>query len=213
MLNILEYLYSEPKWQAKLTDESKFFVCQDGTRIDSLIGLRETLMSASEETLNSMVSDDYNYLASWVADAIGDSTLAAELQSRTARWELLSALESHMIRNLALPSYLAGRWLRNGNSPFVINNLVRVNNLYEAKEMLEKDGNNELYVSLKHNKHDFINWVRYSVGDYMLADMIEETENIEKINSLVIDHVEMLITAEKSAHGSCECGNCDACKS
>jgi len=165
----------------------------------------------SDETLGTMVSDEYNYLASWVADAIGDSTLAAELQSRTARWELLSALESHMIRNLALPSYLGSRWLRSANNAFVINDQVSITNLIEAKEMLERDGNNELYANIKHNKHDFVNWVRYSVGDYILADMIEETENIEKNNSLIIDHIQMLVLAEKSAHESCGCGNCDTC--
>ncbi len=191
----LDYLYNEPKWQAHLTDESKFFVCQDGGKIRSLWELRESLLSVSEETFNAMVSEEYNHLATWVADSVGDSTLAADLQSRKGRWEILSALESYMIRSLAVPGYLAFRWLELTSNSFTTKSGDVVKNLRHAREMLQGGDNNALLAHLKSNKQDFSDWARGAIGDYMLSDMVEDADSGEKAAQVVIDHVAMLETA------------------
>lgn len=208
MTSQLDYLFNEPKWQARLVDESKFFLCQDGTKISSLWELRQVLINANDETLNAMVSENYNYIAPWVADALGDSTLAADLQARKDRWGLVAALESNMIRSLALPSYLASKWLTYSITPFNTSDGMVVNNLVEASKILENEEKNGLSEHLGQRKHDFAEWVRHSVGNYMLADMVEDADNGEKAIGVIKGHVKMLEAASWTNCDGCECGEC-----
>src|SRR3989344_2834564 len=167
-----DFLHNEPKWQAVIPDQGKWFFFKDGTRITSLWDLRLALASVSDEVLGEMVGPEFNHIATWVRDVVGDCCLSHLLHKANNRWDMIVDMERHMIRTLALPSYLAKRWLDSANHPFVPAGGNPIANLRE----LAKQTNNADSEATKHlmtRPGDVIAWLDDSVGDYLLADLLQ----------------------------------------
>lgn len=191
-----DFLHNEPKWQAIIPDQKKWFYFKDGTRVSNLWELRLALASVSDEVLAEMLGSGYNYIANWVRDVVGDVCLSDLFYKGQNRWDLIVDLERHMIRTLALPSYLAIRWLDNANHPFVPAGGQPIACLREfSKQIINPEG--EAYKHLVNRPGDVIAWVRDSIGDYLLADLLEASASKDALQILVQDHIALLEYSEK----------------
>lgn len=184
--------YLAPKWQAYVTPKDKYFVFTDGTSVGSLWALKQVLLRLPEDIIAHHIREDGHDIASWVANAVGDKELAAELEKYNHRWGLIVSLERQLMRTLNLPQYLAERWLAPVSMPFTFVSGQKVSSLYELRDALGEVNDDTVAFHQERDPNDISVWVSDIVGDYELGDLLDEAASRIQMQRFVSDHIEML---------------------
>jgi len=192
MLNLVPSRYAEPKWQAYVTPDSKAFMFSSGRRIKSLYDLKIALTEEGEDVIASHLRDGKNDLADWVQSIIGDVELAEAMRHYNHRWGLIVALERQMMRTLSLPDYVATRWLKKAELPFTFSSGQTVWSLEELGRVLSEISDETISFHRERVPNDISKWMMDIVGDYQLAELLEEASNRMQMVHFLEDHVEML---------------------
>lgn len=190
---IIPARYLAPKWQAYVTPKSNNFVFSDGSVINTLWSLKQSLLRLPEDIINHHIHDDENNdIANWVEFSVGDIELATELKKYNHRWGLIVALERHMMRTVDLPEYLAKRWLSEMTDTFTFSSGEQVNSLYILRDTLQQVSDDVINFHKERKPNDISVWVADIVGDYELGDLIDEASSRIQMHRFVADHIEML---------------------
>ena len=198
MFNLVPNRYAEPKWQAYVTPESKSFIFSSGRKIRSLYDLKVALTEEFEDVIASHLQDGKNDLADWVGNVIGDKDLAEDLRHSTHRWGLIVGLERHMMRCLSLPSYVAERWLQPSEISFTFVSGQSVHSLTELLSALKEVSDETVLFHRERVPNDITKWMMDIIGDYQLAELIEEATNRLQMIHFVEDHLDMLKEAAQN---------------
>jgi len=159
--------------------------------------MKQALLNLPEEVINHHLRDGENDIANWVESVVEDRELAQEFRKYQHRWGLIVALERQMMRTLELPAYVAARWLLEGDSEFVFVSGEKVRSVYELKETLTKVSDETIAFHCERHPNDVAVWVADVIGDYELADLLEEAVNRTQMQRFVEDHVVMLEDARE----------------
>lgn len=189
--------YITPKWQARVPS-SKAFVFANGISASSLWELKQALLALEEDVITHHFRDESHDIANWVQFVIGDGELAEELKQYKHRWGLIVALERHLMRTLSLPHYLAQRWLSKADAPFTFQSGETVYSLEELRDTLEKVSDETVAFHRERVPNDIAAWVNDVIGDYELADLIQESSSRIQMQRFVSDHLEMLREAAET---------------
>ena len=184
--------YLAPKWLAYVTTENEKFVFVNGLRVKSMWELKQALLVLPEEVIRHHVTEERNDIATWVKDVIGDKELAKGLQKQTHRWGLIVALERQMMRTVKLPGYVAQRWLAPAKAPFTFASGETAGSLEELVKALKKVSDEVVSFHKERQPNDIAVWVQDTIGDYELAEMVEEATGRWQMERYVDDHVAML---------------------
>lgn len=196
MLPVYSHRYDTPKWQAYVTPEDKAFVFKNGFAVRSLYDLKQALVLLPEDVIAHHI-DQGNHIADWVRNIVGDHELADVLADSKHRWGMVVALERHMMRTLNLPHYVAQRWLSSSRYGFSFASGEQVSSLEELAEKLNQVSDEVVSFHCERTPNDVAKWVNDVVGDYELAEMLEEASSREQMQRYVADHVAMLVEAAK----------------
>ena len=189
--------YLAAKWQAYVTPESLGFRFVNGLVVTNLWQLKQALLTLDEDSLVHHVNAHKNDLSMWIKEVIGDVELATVLKKQTHRWGLIVELERQMMRTVALPDYVASRWLRKIEMPFIFKTGEKA---YSSKELglcLESVSDETVEFHRQRFPNDISLWVANLIGDYQLADLLNEALNKSQMQRFIVDHVEMLEEASK----------------
>lgn len=192
MSTLYAHRYESPKWQAYVTPEASGFAFESGFFVTSLYELKQALLNLPEDEITLHIKKDDNHLASWVENVVGDTDLANALRSYDHRWGMVVALERQMMRTLNLPAYVAKRWLKEVALPFVFVSGESVNSLESLSATLETVSDAAVEFHLERTPNDISKWVQDIIGDYELAELIQEGSNRAQIARFVTDHLAML---------------------
>ncbi len=192
MSTLYAHRYESPKWQAYVTPEASGFAFESGFFVTSLYELKQALLNLPEDEITLHIKKDDNHLASWVENVVGDTDLANALRSYDHRWGMVVALERQMMRTLNLPAYVAKRWLKEVALPFVFVSGESVNSLESLSATLEAVSDAAVEFHLERTPNDISKWVQDIIGDYELAELIQEGSNRAQIARFVSDHLAML---------------------
>jgi hypothetical protein len=192
MIYFIPQRYTTPKWQAQVVALDKHFHFHEGPSAASLMELKNALNSIPDTVLEQHVNQEKNDIADWVQFVIRDVDLATALRKQTHRWGLIVALERQMMRTLNLPPYVAKRWLDPGNSPLMLTSGERVSSLEELSSVLESVSDETIDYHLERIPNDIAQWVLLDVGDYQLAEILEEASNRSQMQRFISDHIAML---------------------
>jgi hypothetical protein len=192
MHTLIPSRYAEPKWQAYVTPESKAFTFASGTRIRSLYELKQALSNEGEDIIAGHLADGKNDLADWVQNIIGDAGLAEDMRRYNHRWGLIVALERHLMRTLSMPPYVAHRWLDKAQFPFTFVSGETIQSLDELNHTLQKISDETVVFHRERVPNDISKWIMDVVGDYQLAEMLEEATNRLQMIHFLEDHLDML---------------------
>jgi hypothetical protein len=188
--------YLTPKWQAYVTPKEKSFVFSNGVGVRSLWELKQALLTLPEDVVNNHLQNE-NDIAVWVEFVIGDKELAEEMKSNKHRWGMIVALERQMMRTLSLPSYVAKRWLTPVENGFTFSSGEQVKSLSELKDALAKVSDEVIAFHQERMPNDISVWAMDVVGDYELADLLQEASSRLQMLRFVEDHVDMLEEASR----------------
>jgi len=97
-----------------------------------------------------------------------------------------------MMRTLNLPDYVARNWLEGAYKEFSLSNGESVKGLEDLAGVLGAVSDEAVKFHLERVPNDIARWVLEVVGDYLLAELIEESSNRGQMQRFVSDHVEML---------------------
>lgn len=192
MSTLYAHRYESPKWQAYVTPESKGFAFESGFFVTSLYELKQALLNLPEDEIALHIQKDDNHIATWVEDMIGDKNLAEALRSYDHRWGMVVALERQMMRTLNLPAYVAARWLQPVELEFVFVSGEKITSLEELANTLEAVSDAAVEFHMERVPNDISKWVADVIGDYELAELIQEGSNRAQIARFVSDHLAML---------------------
>ena len=192
MSTLYAHRYESPKWQAYVTPEASGFAFESGFFVTSLYELKQALLNLPEDEIALHIKKEDNHLASWVENVVGDKDLADALRSYDHRWGMVVALERHMMRTLNLPAYVAKRWLKEVALPFVFVSGESANSLESLSASLEAVSDAAVEFHLERTPNDISKWVQDIIGDYELAELIQEGSNRAQIARFVSDHLAML---------------------
>ena len=81
-------------------DQSSSFVCEDGTRLNSLWDLAEHLKTISPESYKSHANDSKNDFASWLRDVHGNHVLADRMISARSAHHAAKIVANHVVSAL-----------------------------------------------------------------------------------------------------------------
>jgi len=196
MFTILPRRYHTPKWQAYVT-ETQAFGFINGTKVRNLFELKQALSTLPEDVINHHL-DNRHDIADWVEFSVKDVDLAQELRRYTHRWGLIVALERQMMRTLNMPEYVAKRWLETASQPFTFKTGESCDSLETLAACLEKVSDETVEFHQERLPNDISKWVHDIIGDYELADLLEEAANRMQMQSFVTDHIHMLKEAAES---------------
>ena len=192
MSTLYAHRYESPKWQAYVTPQSSGFAFESGFFITSLYELKQALLNLPEDEIALHIQKDDNHIATWVENVVGDKDLADALRAYDHRWGMVVALERHMMRTLNLPAYVAKRWLKVVDLPFVFVSGESVNSLESLATALESVSDAAVEFHMERTPNDISKWVADVIGDYELAELIQEGSNRDQIARFVSDHLAML---------------------
>lgn len=184
--------YMTPKWRAYVTPGEKAFVFANGMRAASMWELKQALLTLPEDVVMQHVSEERNDLADWTQHVVGDGELAEELRKYNHRWGLIVALERQMMRTLELPSFVAERWLARVDRPFTFVSGEEVYSVEELGNVLEKVSDETIRFHCERFPNDMAVWTVDIIGDYELAELLNEASSRQQMQRFVADHVEML---------------------
>jgi hypothetical protein len=191
MLSLIPHRYNTPKWLARVPTE-KAFVFKDGSSIRSLFDLKQALMSLSEDTVVYHLDPNRHDIASWIRHTVGDDVLADEVAKQFHRWGLIVALERGLMRTLNMPTYVAKRWLETTTKSFTFVSGQTVTSLKELLETLKQVDDGVIAHHKERIPNDISVWINEVIGDYELADMLEEASNRQHMINILEDHLVML---------------------
>lgn len=198
MITFIPRRYTTPKWQAQVTDGEQAFRFTDGTAVKSLFELKQALATLPEDAINHHVNEERHDVADWVEFVIGDAQLAQELRQYTHRWGLIVSLERQLMRTLNLPAYVANRWLSPTERKFTFKGGKSVGSLEELAEALQNLPDEEIEFHCERMPNDIARWVLDVIGDYELAEMLEEGANRSQMHRFITDHLDMLHEAAQT---------------
>jgi len=200
MFNLVPNRFAEPKWQAYVTPDSKAYNFASGRKVKSLYDLKVALTEEPEDIIQACISPD-NTIATWVNNVIQDTELANELYKTNHRWGMIVALERHMMRSLSLPYYVAKRWLSVTTTPFTFVSGQQVNSLESLVEVLKQVSDETVMFHRERVPNDVSKWIMDIIGDYQIAEMMEEASSRTQMLHFLEDHVEMLKESAASDTG------------
>jgi hypothetical protein len=192
MYNFIAHRYSEPKWQAYVTPSNKAFTFSDNTSVSSLLELKHALSALPEDVVMGHIGEKNNDIVNWVEFVVGDKELAEELRKYNHRWGMLVALERQMMRTLSLPSYVAKRWLSGTELRFTFVSGETVSSLEDLSKTLGIITDATVEFHGERVPNDISKWVADVIGDYQLAEILEESSNREQMKRSIDDHIDML---------------------
>ena len=187
--------YLSPKWQAYVTPYSRYFTFANGTSVGSMWELKQALLNLPEDIIMHHLRGQDNDIASWAEKVVGDADLGHELRRYQHRWGLIVALERQMMRTLFLPHFVARRWLAKVDQPFQFVDGRSVQSLEELKDILASVEDEVVAFHCERNPNDVAVWVADIIGDYELADLLEEVTTRSQMERIITDHLEMLVEA------------------
>lgn len=188
--------YLAPKWRAYVTPYETGFAFSNGVVIGSLWDLKCALLTLDDDLIAPHSHIDDHHIAHWVADSIGDISLASLLAPISQRWGMVVALERHMMRTVNLPSYVAGRWLKNVSQSFRFVSGEEIVNLTELQSVMHTIADDVLSFHYARFPNDLSAWLSDVVGDYYLSDSLVEASHKDQIQTIVDDHLSMLLEAQ-----------------
>jgi hypothetical protein len=191
MLSLIPHRYNTPKWLARVPAE-KAFVFKDGSSVRSLFDLKQALMSLSEDTVVFHLDPNRHDIASWIRHTIGDDALADDIGKQFHRWGLIVSLERGLMRTLNMPGYVAKRWLEPAPQSFTFISGQTVQSLDQLLEVLKTVDDGVIAHHKERVPNDISVWINNMVGDYELADMLEEASNRQHMINILEDHLVML---------------------
>lgn len=194
MFNLVPSRFAEPKWQAYVTPDQAGFTFDSGRKIKSLYDLKIALTEESEEAIHQCIQGE-NQLANWVKNNIKDEELAAELQKTQHRWGMIVALERHMMRSLSLPDYVAKRWLSVTDIKFSFVSGQTVDSLQSLAEVMKQVSDDTINFHRERVPNDISKWIMDIIGDYQVAELLEEASNRTQMLHFLEDHIAMLTEA------------------
>lgn len=197
MYNFIAHRYSEPKWMAYVTPSDKAFTFSDNTSVASLLELKQALSNLPEDVVMKHIGEKNNDIVNWVEFVVGDKELATELRKYNHRWGMLVALERQLMRTLSLPAYVAKRWLSSTNLSFTFVSGETVSSLEELAKTLSAVTDATVDFHCERVPNDIAKWVADVIGDYELAEILEESSNREQMKRSIDDHLDMLKEAEE----------------
>lgn len=186
-----------PKWQAFVTPSSKAFVFPNGLKVRTMWELKKALLNLPEDVVNHHLKGKSNDIGVWVKEAVEDSELAEKLLEQTHRWGMIVALERQMMRTLDLPAYLANRWLREVEQKFTFLSGEEAGSLEELAHAIGKVESDVIGYHGERQPGDIAVWVHDIVGDYELAEMMDETVGKLQLQQFVEDRLVMLEDARE----------------
>jgi len=198
MFNLIPNRYAEPKWQAYITPDKNAFVFSSGRKVRSIYDLKMALTEESEDIIASLISDGKNQIADWVGNVLGDKELAEDMRRYDHRWGLIVSLERHMMRTLSLPSYVAKRWLSETSISFTFVSGQQVNSLESLIRVLKEVDDATVSFHRERSPNDISKWMMDIIGDYQLAELLEEAQNRLQMIHFAEDHLEMIKEAALS---------------
>ncbi len=199
MVNFVPSRYAEPKWQAYVTPDAGAFIFSSGRKIKSIYDLKTALTEEGEDVIANHLKDGKNDLADWVETIIGDHELAAEMRHYNHRWGLIVAVERSMMRALSLPAYVAKRWLKASDIPFTFVSGQTIHSLIELSKTMNDISDETVAFHRERVPNDISKWIMDIIGDYQLAELLEEATNRTQMIHFIEDHVAMLTEATESA--------------
>lgn len=197
MFNLVPNRYAEPKWQAYVTPDSQAFTFSSGRKIKSLYDLKLALAEESEEEIHRTINQGH-LLAQWVKNSIKDEQLASALEKTQHRWGMIVALERHMMRSLSLPDYVARRWLATTNIPFYFVSGQQANSLQTLADVISQVSDETISFHRERVPNDISKWIMDIIGDYQIAELLEEASNRTQMLHFLEDHIVMLTEAANS---------------
>ncbi len=184
--------YLAPKWRAYVTPHQLGFHFSNGLTVRSLWELKQALLTFHEDVINEHIGEGKNQIADWVKNVVGDDELAKILREQTQRWGLVVALERKMMRSLNLPDYVVKRWLREVEKPFEFVSGERIKSLDDLRDVISGISEDSLKFHYQRYPNDLSFWIADIVGDYYLAESLEEINSKELMIKIVEDHMKML---------------------
>lgn len=194
MFSLVPSRYGEPKWQAYVTPDSMAFTFNSGRKIKSLYDLKIALTEESEEEIQRCINQNH-LLAQWVRNAVKDEALASELEKTQHRWGMIVALERHMMRSLSLPDYVARRWLAPTDIKFTFVSGQQVDSLQSLAEVMNQVSDETINFHRERVPNDISKWIIDIIGDYQVAELLEEATNRTQMLHFLEDHIAMLTEA------------------
>jgi len=192
MLTFIPRRYTSAKWQARVTNPEKQFIFSNGMIVTSLFEIKTAMSELPEEVLQSHVNDERHDIANWVEFVVMDKELADTLREKKHRGGRIVNLEREMMGTLNLPDYVARNWLEGAYKEFSLSNGESVKGLEDLAGVLGAVSDEAVKFHLERVPNDIARWVLEVVGDYLLAELIEESSNRGQMQRFVSDHVEML---------------------
>jgi hypothetical protein len=191
MFNLVPGRFAEPKWQAYVTPDTQSFVFTSGRKIRSLYDLKIALSEESEEEIHRCINDGH-LLASWVRNAIKDESLATEFEKTQHRWGMIVTLERHMMRSLSLPDYVAQRWLEPTDIKFTFVSGQTADSLQSLAIAMKEVSDETISFHRERVPNDISKWIMDILGDYQVAELLEEAANRTQMLHFLEDHIAML---------------------
>jgi len=188
MISFIPRRYSQPKWQAHITESDKQFYMGDDITVASLYQLKSALTQVSEEALQQHLGEDH-HIANWIEFVIKNQELADELRKHHHRWGMIVALERQQMRTLNLPPHIAKYWLRSVELSFTFVDGNKVSSSEELATALEKVSDEDVDFHLEREPNDIARWMLNVIGDYELAELLEESSNKAQMHRFTKDHI------------------------
>lgn len=180
--------YDTIKWQAYVTPSSDALTFSDGTKVRSLFELKLALQNLPEDVLQK----DHSQLVSWLQDKINDPELAQSIKAVDHRWGMIVALERHLMRTLNFPPYVAKRWLQKTPLVFNFQSSETTDSLESLAKILPQISEDTISFHMERYPNDIARWVQDAIGDYELAQLLNEASNKDQMLRFIEDHLEML---------------------
>lgn len=177
--------YSRPKWQAPV-EIGKEFHFHDGPRVASLAQMGEAIRTVPDAVLRYHTGTSHD-IAAWIAHAVGNESLASAMRDASTRMELVIALEQHMALVPDTPWYVASYWLR---EPVFEEFNAHGTSLASMKQMAQWLGDvrdTELDRYWLTSPNALSTWLTSVVGDYVLADELEQHVPTSRVLKLVFE--------------------------
>jgi len=190
MFSIVPNRYAEPKWQAYVTPENQALSFESGRKVRSLYDLKKALAEESEDIIHQYISD--NKIVNFVKDNIKDQELADMLSKTNHRWGMIVALERHMMRSLSLPDYVAKRWLEPTDITFTFVSGQSANSLESITTVIKEISDESIAFHRERVPNDISKWIMDIIGDYQIAELLEEATNKTQMIHFLEDHIDML---------------------
>lgn len=184
--------YLAPKWRAYVTPFSAGFHFSNGLTVRSLWELKQALLTFHEDVINEHIGEGKNQVADWVKNVVGDEELAELLEKQTQRWGLVVSLERKMMRSLNLPDYVAKRWLKEVDKSFEFVSGEKIKSLNDLRIVIDSISEDSLKFHYQRHPNDLSFWMADIVGDYYLAESLEEVNSKDLMMKVIEDHMEML---------------------